>query len=126
MIPPHLLCVPCNESRRRAIYGPTGSYFEPKIGCSEIIPNWHDSANFHIFPCFWGQAGIISPDFSRQDIATFMSPVPSRLKEPAGSIELRGNTLSIDRVRCVLTRLIQLNPPTKPDVLRWLTGKGNP
>jgi hypothetical protein len=39
---------------------------------------------FHIFPCLQWQAGIISPDLSREEnIAEAVLPVPSQLKEPA-------------------------------------------
>src|ERR1700678_1299838 len=53
--------------------------------------------NFHIFPCFRGRAGIISAGLQPRKNSAYQTPrVPSRLKEPTGSIELRGNTLSTE------------------------------
>jgi hypothetical protein len=82
---------------------------------------------FSYFPVLSGASGYNQSGLQpRKNIANIIPRVHSRLKNQLAQLSCEETRFPLNRVCCILTRLTQPNPPTKPDVLRWLTGKGNP
>jgi len=83
--------------------------------------------NFHIFPCRRGRAGIIRADFSPRKKRSLSYPARRfAIEEQLAPLSCEERRRLLNRVPSSLTRLTQQNPPTKSDVSRWLTEKGNP